>query len=132
MNLQYPLIRVNFLKNKANLHELDDFIKFWEGKADMIIIQEMNELIDNESDLFIKPNKDNYKCSFPFKQLVVDARKRILPCCCMNGTELQLGHTDSMTLKEAWNSEKMQNLRDLHLSGNYKQNHVCRRCIDGV
>lgn len=132
LGLQYPLIRVNFLKNKANLHELNDFVLYWEGKADMIIIQEMNQLIDNESSLFIKPDKPNYKCSFPFKQLVVDARKRILPCCCMNGTELQLGHADTMTLNEAWNSEKMVELRTLHQNGNYKENAVCRSCIDGV
>jgi radical SAM protein with 4Fe4S-binding SPASM domain len=129
---EYPLVRVNFLKNKSNLHQEQDFIEFWQDKADMIIIQEMNELIDNESNLFIKTDKKDYKCSFPFKQLVVDARGRILPCCCMNGTELQLGHVDSMTLKQAWNSTKMKDLRELHLNGDYRENPVCNRCINGT
>lgn len=129
--LSYPLIRVNFLKNQANLHELDAFVEQWTGVADMIVIQEMNELIDKDSNLFIDTQKSDYKCSFPFKQLVVDAKKRILPCCCMNGIGLRLGNLNSMTLTEAWNSDKMRNLRELHAAGNYKQNPACRRCIDG-
>jgi len=132
MGLKYPLVRVNFLKNQLNINEEQDFINFWEGKADMIIIQEMNELIDSESGIFIDTKKQDYKCSFPFKQLVVDARGRIMPCCCMNGTELQLGDIKTMTLKEAWNSNKIKELRELHKNGNYKDNEVCRRCIDGV
>jgi len=132
MGLEYPLVRVNFLKNKLNQNEEQDFIKFWDKKADMIIIQEMNELIDNESGIFIKTDKKDYKCSFPFKQLVVDARGRILPCCCMNGTELQIGNIKDMSLNEAWNSQKIKDLRELHKNGDYRQNEVCRRCIDGV
>ena len=130
--LEYPLVRVNFLRNQLNVDQEADFIDFWTGKADMIIIQEMNELIDNESGIFIKTDKPDYKCSFPFKQLVVDARGRILPCCCMNGTELQVGHVDTMTLKQAWNSERMIYLRELHKSGKYRENPVCKRCIEGV
>lgn len=131
LGLSYPLVRVNFLRNLLNVHEEQQFVEFWEGKADMIIIQEMNELIDTDSGIFIKVDKSDYKCSFPFKQLVVDARGRILPCCCMNGTELQLGHVDSMTLQEAWNSEKMKQLRQLHENGKFAENPTCRRCITG-
>lgn len=131
MNLQYPLVRVNFLKNKVNEHQEKEFIRFWKHKADMIIIQEMNELIDSESGMFIETDKSDYKCSFPFKQLAVDARGRILPCCCMNGTELQLGDVKTMTLKEAWNSKKMRDLRKLHKNGDFRENPVCRRCITG-
>lgn len=131
MGLRYPLVRVNFLKNKINIHELNDFLDFWKDKVDMIIIQDMNELIDKESGIFIEPKNTDYKCSFPFKQLVIDARGRILPCCCMNGTELMIGNISDMTLKEAWNSDKIKELRKLHKSGKYYENEVCRRCITG-
>tara|TARA_R110002050_G_scaffold12524_5_gene41050 strand:- start:2221 stop:3192 length:972 start_codon:yes stop_codon:yes gene_type:complete len=131
LNLSYPLVRVNFLKTTLNINQEKQFIKFWKGKADIIIIQEMNEVIDNKSDLFIKNDKSNYKCSYPFKQLVVDAQGRILPCCCMNGVELQIGSIKEMSLKEAWNSKKMRDLRDLHKKGDYKSNPICKRCIEG-
>ena len=131
LGLEYPLVRVNFLKNKLNLEEEKDFIKFWDDKADMIIIQEMNELIDNESGIFIKTDKPDYKCSFPFKQLVVDAQGRIMPCCCMNGVDLQLGTIKEMSLKEAWNGDKIKALRELHKNGNYRENNTCKRCIEG-
>lgn len=129
--LKYPLVRVNFLKNKLNINEENDFIEFWKDKADMIIIQEMNELIDVESGIFINTEKKDYKCSFPFKQLVVDAQGQILPCCCMNGIDLKIGNIENMTLKEAWNSEEIKSLRELHLNGDYTKNDSCRRCITG-
>jgi|15BtaG_2_1085339.scaffolds.fasta_scaffold02623_2 radical SAM protein with 4Fe4S-binding SPASM domain len=131
LNLQYPLIRVNFLKTQINKHEEEKFIKLWQNKADMIIIQEMNELIDIESEYFIKKDKKNYRCSFPFKQLVINATGDILPCCCMNGIDLKLGNINNMTLKEAWNCNKMKELKNLHKFGDYKTNPICKRCIDG-
>ena len=51
------MVRVNFLKTTLNINQEKQFIKFWKGKADIIIIQEMNEAIDNKSDLFIKNDK---------------------------------------------------------------------------
>tara|TARA_R110002020_G_scaffold41198_1_gene121491 strand:+ start:835 stop:1800 length:966 start_codon:yes stop_codon:yes gene_type:complete len=131
MGLQFPLLRVNFLRTQVNKHEEKDFIKFWENKADMVIIQQMNELIDEQSNYFIKTDKKDYKCSFPFKQLVVDATGNIMPCCCMNGINLKLGNIDKMNLKEAWNSKKMMALKKMHKEGNYRKNKVCNRCING-
>lgn len=131
MGLKYPLVRVNFLKNAENIGHEKEFIKIWEGIADMIIIQEMNELIDNTSGIFLNTDKTDYKCSFPFKQLVVDARGRILPCCCMNGIGHQIGHMKNLSLKEAWNSPKIEYLRNLHKNGDFMSDEICRRCITG-
>ena len=45
-----PLVRVNFVKTEFNEFELEEFIKLWEDKVDMIGIQE-----------FIKPTKVTQK-----------------------------------------------------------------------
>ena len=132
LGLQYPLVRVNFLRNTVNQAEEQEFIKFWTGKADMLAIQTMNELIDNESGLFIRPEKTDYRCSFPFKQLVVTACGDILPCCTQHGVKLRLGHISTMTLSEAWNSEPMKKLRALHKFGDYRTNDICNHCINGA
>jgi len=131
MGLEYPLLRVNFLKTNTNAHQEQDFIDFWENKADIVIIQEMNELIDQKTDLFIEKEVKEFHCSFPFKQLVVNADGHILPCCTMHGIKLKLGNISTMTLEEAWNSKKAKYLRQLHKDGKYMDNKVCRYCITG-
>ena len=130
--LKYPLVRVSFLRNSINIHEEKDFQKFWEDKADMIAFQKMNDLPDLDSGLTIKDQvKETEGCTFPFKQLVVDHQGDILPCCKMGGKKLALGNIENMTLKSAWNSDKMKNLKLMHKENRWRENPICKRCING-
>ena len=36
LNVQLPLVRVNFVKTSINHHELQKFLDFWKDKVDMI------------------------------------------------------------------------------------------------
>ena len=40
LNVQLPLVRVNFVKTSINRHELQKFLDFWNDKVDMIGVQE--------------------------------------------------------------------------------------------
>lgn len=134
LNVNIPLLRVNFVKTELNEFELDQFISYWKDKVDMIGVQE-----------FIKPTKvttqikskktvkrKNFKCSFPFKQLVINNEKQVLPCCTFWGEELALQKVEKPEdLLDAWNSPKMRDLRQKHLEGRYQEIHQCKNCIDG-
>jgi len=130
--LTYPLVRVSFVRNALNIHEEEDFRKFWKDKVDIIAFQMMTELPDLNSGLTIKKQVNETKgCTFPFKQLVVDYEGDILPCCKMGGKKLLLGNIDSMTLQEAWSSDKMRDLQLMHKNNRWHENPVCDRCISG-
>lgn len=130
--LTYPLVRVSFVRNALNIHEEEDFRKFWKDKVDIIAFQMMTELPDLNSGLTIKKQVNETKgCTFPFKQLVVDYEGDILPCCKMGGKKLLLGNIDSMTLGEAWSSGKMKDLQLMHKDNRWRENPVCERCITG-
>ena len=130
--LRYPLIRVSFLRNALNIHEEGSFRAFWEGKVDMLAFQKMNDLPDFDSGLTIQErSKEPKRCSFPFKQLVVDHQGDILPCCKMGGKKLALGNIEHMTLKRAWESDKMKALKLMHKENRWEENAVCKRCISG-
>ena len=76
--------------------------------------------------------RKDFKCSFPFKQLVINNEKQVLPCCTFWGEELALQKISKPEdLKEAWNSEKMRNLRQKHLDGNYSDIPQCKNCVQG-
>ena len=58
--------------------------------------------------------------------------RKILPCCTFWGEELELQNIEKpYDLISAWNSKKMQNLRQKHLDGKYYEIEQCRKCIDG-
>lgn len=134
LNSVTPLVRVNFVKTNLNEHELEQFIDFWSKKVDMIGVQE-----------FIKPTKvtkivkskktkkkENFKCSFPFKQLVITNEKKILPCCTFWGEELVLQDLNKPEdLMNAWNSPKMKKLREIHSNGRYYEIEQCKNCVEG-
>ena len=134
LNSTTPLVRVNFVKTSLNEFELDKFLEFWNEKVDMIGVQEfikptkvINEIKSKKS---IK--KKNFKCSFPFKQLVINNEKQVLPCCTFWGEELALQKIEKPEdLKKAWNSDKIKNLREKHLNGNYSDIPQCKSCVEG-
>lgn len=129
--VRYPLLRINFLKTSANIAELPDFISYWEQKADILNIQDMNSIVNApDSKLYIE-KKDAYKCSMPFKQLVYTASGDILPCCTMHGIFHKLGNVTDMTIMEAWESPKIIELRELHQRGDILKNEICKKCIYG-
>ena len=128
--LQFPLVRVSFLRNSINQHEEKDFDAKWKNIVDIITYQKMNDLPDIDSGITVESsNGNNDGCSFPFKQMVVDNEGDILPCCKMGGKKLALGNIKNTTLKKAWNSDKMKALRYAHKNNKWKENPVCRRCI---
>jgi radical SAM protein with 4Fe4S-binding SPASM domain len=130
--LIYPLVRVSFLRNSLNIHEEEAFREFWQDKVDMIAFQKMTDLPDLDSGLAIDDmSKEKRGCTFPFKQLVVDHEGDILPCCKMGGKKLALGNIENMTLKEAWNSDNMKDLKLMHKEHRWEENPVCKRCIAG-
>lgn len=128
--LQFPLVRVSFLKNAANIHEAEAFQTYWEEKVDIISFQTMNEVPDQTTGLLLDAEqKTTGGCSFPFKQLVVDHNGTILPCCKLAGRSLPLGNIATMTLKEAWNSKRIKQLRKIHRTDEWRQHPVCFKCM---
>jgi len=129
LNMRFPLIRVSFLKNAINIHEALDFFDQWKDTADLITFQTMNNVPDIETGLSIESFTELKPCDFPFKQLVVDHEGNILPCCKLPGRKLKIGNIKSMSIQQAWQSDKMQNLRSQHSSENTTLNPICRACL---
>ncbi len=131
-----PLVRVNFVRTEVNEHQLDDFISYWEGKVDMVGIQEFIEptISSNKikSKSSVDKSKSGFRCSFPFKQLVINNEMDVLPCCTFWGEELSLGKLESdASIKDFWNCDRIKWLRNMHLAGRYSEIPECKKCVEG-
>jgi len=127
-----PLIRVNFVKTELNEHQLDEFLQTWEGNIDQIGIQEFVKPTASPIQIFSSKSKKktDFKCSFPYKQMVITNEKNVLPCCTFWGDKMPLGKLDDpIQLLDYW--KKMQTLRDVHARGEYYTIPECKQCVDG-
>jgi len=125
-NYQTPFVRVNFVRTELNAHEAEQFEQYWKGKVEMVGFQQKIKPPWDHTD---RKQRVDFRCSFPFKQLVVDSKQNILPCCTFYGQLMPLGNFNTMTLREAWNSEQMTELRRIHTAGEYWRNEHCVNCV---
>jgi len=124
---EFPLVLVSFLKNQLNEHEAEAFAEKWVGLADVVSFQKMNEVPDVETGLTFHYSDPDMGCKFPFKQIVVDHRGVMLPCCKLTSKDLALGNVASMTLAEAWS--EMEPLRRMHAANEWHEHPVCGHCM---
>jgi len=131
MGLSWPLVRVNFLQTERNIHEGEEFVKYWKDIADMIGFQQQVAVPGRNETVLQLESVDMFRCAFPFKMVDIDSSGEILPCCTFNGRSMPLGHIDEITIEDAWNSPAMKALKELHQAGRYRDNPVCRHCVLG-
>jgi len=121
---QLPFLRVSFVKQKDNIHEVNAFFNKWKDVADYIDFQDFLDL--SNVDTLRQVNCEGFYCPVPFQKIGIDYEGNILPCDPFHSRHLILGNIKNMSLKEAWNSDKYQKLRESHL---LKSNFlVCQNC----
>jgi len=154
MGATLPTLRVNYVKTETNAHELQQFVKYWEGKADAIGIQDFIDIGSSCSDKHVDNNMTEFKCSQPFCHLTIRYNGDMLPCCAFYGAQMPIariktsvtnnssavghvghageimpGELPQMTINEAWNSTVLVTLRQMHKNGEYWKNPVCKKCV---
>ena len=128
----FPILRVSFLKLPHNEHELDDFLDFWGGKADLFSIQEPIYFEDapiSRQVKFSEPRiNPDFRCAQPWQRIIVRADGSAYPCCSVIGLKLGIGSVNNSTIKEIWDGPAMKALALLHGEGRFSENRVCRLC----
>lgn len=132
---RYPnlRIRVAFVKQKANMHQVKDFIDHWKARrVDKIVV----------NNAYNPGQKGNYQgavkwelneswvCPQLFQRLVVGFDGEVLPCCGSYDNSLSLGNIkkSQLTLHDFWHSDKLNNLRRLHKEHKFMEIPTCKTC----
>jgi len=118
-----PITRVSFVETAYNRHELEDFKAFWRDKVDFLDVQFYQDFTKTDSSAKDK----KWHCIDPFRRLAVTADGRILPCCTFHGKCLPIGNINEITLKEAWESTRLQEIRGNLLND---AEPICLACQD--
>ena len=136
-NYKLPVVGVSFCEMSHNEHELDQFIEFWTGKVDMISIQRYMPPIPGKKkyDKYYSTKQLNeepitdFKCVQPFQRVMIKNDK-ITPCCVSFNKDLILGSIHDTKIFDAWNSEKMNKIRQMHKDGKFYLDKTCNDCVN--
>ena len=80
-------------------------------------------------DQFVDKPLEKFNCVQPYQRLTL-RNEYMYPCCVSFNKELKLGSIREMSIYDAWNSEKMREIREIHKSGEYRKNKTCKDCVD--
>ncbi|MDH5748653.1 MAG: SPASM domain-containing protein, partial [Rhodospirillales bacterium] len=69
-------------------------------------------------------------CRQLWLRLVVLSNGELVPCSQNIDGELSIGNIKDMTIREAWQGDKMLDLRASHLTNRISKDCVCHDCID--
>lgn len=127
-NVDYPRIRIQTVMLPEIKKHLKEFIKLWQPLADelgYLDVREEGPGVDHRG------LKGKWACPFLWQRMVILWDGTLLPCL-MHGIKdfslMSLGNVKDVSIKNMWNSEKMNNYRNLHKKGLSHKIGGCDMC----
>ena len=127
-------ISVSYITTKYTLESTEKIKEFFKGMSDEVIvnmarnqgglIKEIDYLVDVDNN--IKP-----PCFYVFKSVNITCEGYMTACCMDFQNYLAYADIKKMSIKEAWNSNIITNLRKMHMQNNFEKT-ICSNCINGT
>jgi radical SAM protein with 4Fe4S-binding SPASM domain len=127
-----PLVRTSFVALEKNKNEIEEFTSKWKTIVDTVEIQrelsiEAYERFKNNPNDSEKKLKE-YNCQEPWGQISIYADGTVAPCCNIFGRNIPVGNVMKNSIKEIWNSSKMNEIRGSFIKN--EPNNACKICIE--
>jgi len=126
-----PHVRLSTSVLDESPEEIEAFVKEWENRVDVVQIgKTIFSWVHDER--FEHRQTFNYRtepCNDVRVRLNIDYDGLISACCADFDRFLIIGDLRRQTIKEAWEGEKLQRLRQSMIDGSWKQHPFCSKCI---
>lgn len=132
---KYIRTRVSFVLQDANRQEKEAFYTFWKDKVNLISIQELVDFtkFNNQAEGRLGKLAEDFSCFKTWQLLIIRHNGDIIPCGMpfryYDPKEYLLGNLNEHSIKECWNSPKLNRIRGLNLRRQYDKLPFCRDCI---
>lgn len=74
------------------------------------------------------PKVEGFHCEQLHQRMFLKYNGNVTVCCFDEKDHITVGNWRNEDLKDIWNNEKYKKIRDAHISGNYHDVDLCRRC----
>lgn len=125
-----PQASLQFVKNKYNTHEIEDYKKEWIGKgADMIDIKTFVEWGNQVKGISseIKNRNKRFPCKYLWNNIGIYSDGNVGICCFDYDASIRIGNVNEKSILEIWNGNKLKELRKQQINGNFN-NGLCDNC----
>ncbi len=133
MGKELPIVRVSFLLQEKNKHELEAFKEFWVDKVDYVAVQRYVPIspFDDERSYAISdaPISGKQSCSYPFESLFIHGDGLVVPCASHRAKHIAVGNIYESSIYDIWHSKGMDELRKAHISGDLSKTKLCDTCL---
>lgn len=123
LGVQNPKVRVQTVMLPDIEPTFEHYKRFWSERADEVGFLDYKEMKGKESG-----RRYPWACPQIWQRMAIWWDGTILPCNHDDDGMIALGNVNAVTLKQAWNSEKLNNIRDLHKNGTAHRVTACDGC----
>jgi radical SAM protein with 4Fe4S-binding SPASM domain len=126
-----PLIRLQFVKMKENIHEFESFKKMWERKADVLVGLDYSNRTEDEDGRSIKvraPDGRDY-CPHPWRRLTVTSTGKVLMCCADWDMKYVVGDCKKEDIVQIWNGPRIEYARARIKDLEHDKINSCKSCF---
>jgi len=126
-----PRIRISAVPCESNKHELKQFHSFWNEYSDIVEVQNYRYDKTHTSANICTKNILMF-CSSPWQRIMIFPNGDITPCCSKEGlsSDLILGNLKTTTISEAWNGDKLKNIRNNMWTQQLDLLPTCQSCLN--
>lgn len=101
----------------------DQYKEFWSNRADEVAFLDYKEMKKKK-----KGMQDSWVCPQVWQRMAIFWDGTMLPCNHDDDGLLALGNVNNISIKEAWNSKKSNEIRELHRQGQAHKISACDGC----
>ncbi|MCK0070486.1 radical SAM protein [Kordiimonas laminariae] len=136
-----PWISMTYVRTSETDEEIETFKNLWKDRVNNFHISPQFDYIGrakiretqgdvNSEGIMKRSDADRLPCRQLWQRLVVLSNGELVPCSQNIDGELSVGNIRDMTIAEAWQGDKMAQLRGEHLTNRIPKDCVCSDCID--
>jgi len=123
------LIRVQMVRTRADIHEVSDFIRYWQVLVDDVRISDVTDRGQgNEMSVGDQIAVGRCRCPQPFQRLVVARDGLVSPCCADWNQEYIVGDANHTSLMDIWKSDRIGYMRRIQKRNQHDKIGICTRC----
>ncbi len=123
LDVEHPRVRIQSVLIDDLKPIINDYRDFWSRRADEVALLDYKEMKTKKRGI-----KYPWVCPQIWQRMGVFWDGTILPCNHDDDALLSLGNIRSTSIKDAWLSEKMCKIRDLHKQGDAHKLSACDGC----
>ena len=128
-NLPAPEVQVSTVDIEEYREEKQDFIDFWMNYADRVRVYVEHSTDNNPGSLSCKDsNAERKACKKGYTDLIVYWDGNTGICNHDWDNQLNLGNVYEQSVKNIWNSEKYDLIREMHEKCSFSDDIVCKNC----